>query len=343
MTEISRFEANLLRIVHGILQRAPLEKVMPIMAARLERPACLSRPAVELVQDTLAKGAVVLLAREGWRRDRFLRGGQVRSGRLWDRSLPEELGLTFSEHALGFLIWLTAWDRADKQPFPGPPANHLAGGDQLLSFWTYRFLRNTEYGPVLRKCPVIAANGLCRLMFAEDFAGSPTPSWDFWTAGIGSCILECFQIPLTKRWVDMELVKGRISDASKMIETAQGQESTLPGFLEAMNSAGRRDLARFVPAAWAVLLADSPTAQRWIGGLKTDKLRMEQRLQAYRSALAFLRQTERLQAWDHQARTVGYFDDGYAASQLCKADWEKHQGDELCRRAQIILREVEPI
>src|SRR5262249_29787108 len=65
MKAVSRFEYNLLRILHFFLKRLPLEQVRGILVNKFDReqPRCLSRAAVELVQDALAKGCVELLAR----------------------------------------------------------------------------------------------------------------------------------------------------------------------------------------------------------------------------------------------------------------------------------------
>ena len=56
-----------------------------------------------------------------------------------------------------------------------------------------------------------------------------------------------------------------------------------------------------------------------------------------------LRQQPRLQEWERRARSVGYWDEGYAASQLWKADWERFQGDEVTERAQNIIRQLDPM
>src|SRR5213596_3006476 len=56
------------------------------------------------------------------RRYRFLRNGQPRDGRLWDRSSPEDLALAFSRHALEFLIWITAQKPGDNEPPISVPA-----------------------------------------------------------------------------------------------------------------------------------------------------------------------------------------------------------------------------
>src|SRR5687768_8729293 len=101
MKSVSRFEANLLRLLHYFLQQAPVQQALPLLEAKVDRPKCLSRDAVELVQDALAKGCVLLLVRlGGWRRERFLRSEKPVEGRLWERTKPPELALSFSRNAL---------------------------------------------------------------------------------------------------------------------------------------------------------------------------------------------------------------------------------------------------
>ena len=57
----------------------------------------------------------MLLARAGgWRRERQLRSGQRVEGRLWERTPPGELGLTFSRQSLELLMWFTAENPTDK-------------------------------------------------------------------------------------------------------------------------------------------------------------------------------------------------------------------------------------
>src|SRR5690348_17516341 len=78
MQSVSRFEAHLLRLLWYFLGREPSERALPLLENRCAAPACLHRNAIQLIQDALAKGCVVLLARRGgWRRERFLRGDHV--------------------------------------------------------------------------------------------------------------------------------------------------------------------------------------------------------------------------------------------------------------------------
>src|SRR5437763_14917803 len=106
---VTPFEGKLLTVLRAVLGQMPLDVALPIIAARHPRPAALSRGAIELIQDSLAKGCVLFLARHGgWRRERFLGDGKPRDGRLWERRAIAELGLHFSRHALELLLWLTA-------------------------------------------------------------------------------------------------------------------------------------------------------------------------------------------------------------------------------------------
>src|SRR6476620_7070891 len=117
MQTVSRFEANLLRLLYFFLRREPIERALPLVENRCQAPTCLSRGAVRLVQDALSKGCTFLLAQhDGWRKERHLRGERVVEGRLWQRTPPGELGLPFSGHSLEFLVWITAARPGDKEP-----------------------------------------------------------------------------------------------------------------------------------------------------------------------------------------------------------------------------------
>src|SRR5262245_50950508 len=101
MKAVSRFEANLLRLLHFFLQQAPIQQALPLLESRLDRPSCLGRNATELVRDALGKGIVMLLVRAGgWRIERFLREEKPVEGRLWERTTPNRLGLHFSGNSL---------------------------------------------------------------------------------------------------------------------------------------------------------------------------------------------------------------------------------------------------
>src|SRR5437868_3713014 len=152
MNVVSRFEEELLRTLYFFVRRLPLEQARPLFAGRLvrERPKCLSRAAVALVQDALAKGCVELLARAGgWKRERFLRGDRPVEGRLWERTPPRQLGLTFSGHTLAFLVWVASVRPGDKQAWTAPE-EELTIGDRVLLYYAYDTMRRLDAGQLLR-------------------------------------------------------------------------------------------------------------------------------------------------------------------------------------------------
>ena len=350
MQSVTRFEANLLRLLYYFLGREPAESALPLVEERRQAPPCLSRPAVRLVEEALAKGCVLLLAqRGGWRVERHLRGGKAAEGRLWERTAPKDLGLPFSRHTLEFLIWITAARPGDKEPRWQPSPDALTPGDLLVLFLAHDGLRETAESlgaAQLRLRTPFVQHGLCWLAYPEDFSGAaPAARPDFgpWTTGLGACMLEALQPDLAARWVQVEGGKERITDPQVMRGLGQAQDRVLGAFLDAVEAAGRLDLARFLLRAAAQLLGSYANAGMWSGSLQMGGQRLADRAATYQAAVAFLRHLERLQRWERQARVVGYFDEGYAASQLWKSDWDHYQGDALVGRAQAIIRTLDPM
>jgi hypothetical protein len=344
MKAVSRFEANLLHVLRYFLRKAPSAQAQPMIAKPLDPPPCLSRTCVELVQDTLAKGTMLLLAHaRGWRRERFLREGRVLEGRLWQRTKPEELGLTFTRHSLRFLIWITSAEMPTK-PKTQPRAEDLAVGDWLLLYYAFAALRTTALAEGLAKLSWFSRNALCRLAFPGDFAeaGPETmPSFALWTTGVGAAILEALQGELRDAWIDLEHVKPQKSAWRIVRGIGLAQEHVLDAFLTAVDHAERRDLARFVLQAASAILGSSDNPFAWIEELDLARERLADRTETYRAVLSLPRHLERLGGWETQARGVGYFDEGYAAAQLWKADWEEARGPALQRRAEEIVKRWE--
>jgi hypothetical protein len=350
MQTVSRFEANLLGLLYYFLGREPAERGLPLVEERVAEPTCLGRGAVRLVQDALAKGCVHLLAtRGGWRRERFLRGGKAVEGRLWQRTTPADLGFRFTRHTLEFLIWVTAYRPGDREPRWQPSAKELTPADLLLLYFAHQGLREAadSVGAAdLRRRPPLAQHGLCWLAYPEDYAAAPAaarPDFGPWTAGPGAAMLEALQPELEARWVAVEASKARVTDPAAMRALGQSQERVLTALLNAAEAAGRRDLARFLMRAAARVLGPHTHADMWVGALRLGGLRLADRAATYQAAAAFLRQLERLEAWERWARGVGYFDEEYAAAQLWKADWEQAQGGAVCERARAVVRQTDPV
>lgn len=331
-------------MLQSILGRAPAQQAANLVMRQGAAPPCLSRPAVELIQDHLKKGVVSYLAQAGWRNERFLRDGRVATGRLWERTSPEQLGLAFSGHSLEFLLWLMTTRARESKPRWQEAHGQLTVGDRFLFFLALHRLRNHDEGKVLARHAILHQDGLIRLAFPDLMPHNRAATfWAPWTAGVGACILEGLQCTLTDRWLEIERGKARMADVKALMALGQSQDAVLGGFAETLTATGRWDLARFVLHALAELLQDSPGASRWIGSVNLDSMRLAARMDVQHAALALVRRASTLQQWDAQARTIGYFDEGYAAAQLWKGDFEAAQGDQICQHADAILREIAPL
>jgi hypothetical protein len=117
----------------------------------------------------------------------------------------------------------------------------------------------------------------------------------------------------------------------------------LDAWLSSLEAAGRRDLARFLLATVRGLLGTSGAERTWVRPDVLKELRLAERTRTQRAALSLLSTLERLQGWERVARGVGYFDEGYAAAQLWKAEWEAQGGEALCERGRAIRRELDPL
>jgi FtsH ternary system domain X6 len=347
MTTVRPFEADLLRILHAVLGRGPVDRAVAVVLGSRPRPKCLSRDALGLIEDTLAKGCVRKFARrESWRRERFLRGDRIVEGRLWERTTPEALGLTFSDQSLEFLIRLVTDNPSAWNPKHGPKIVAPTLGDSILLYFVFEAFRSTKIGESLRKLPVYWSEGLCRLAFPIDFAevaDAGDPDLSSWLDPRRVWVLEALQGPLAEAWVMGDRQKRQISEPARVVAIAREQGRVIEAFCSVVEASGRRDLARFLLRVARELLELRTGLDSWIGALDLSRLRLADRTEATRASLAILAVLERLQRWEREARDVGYFDEGYASAQLWKSDWERFEGDELRTSAHFLFRLADPL
>ena len=347
---VSRFEASLLRILRFFFHQVPAEEAVPLVRASQNRPPCLSPAAVHLVRDTLSKGCVLYLVHAGgWKKDRFLRHGEPKAGRLWERSPVADLKLDFSRHSLELLIWLTANQPSETKPMWQAPIEELTHADRLLIFLAYEALRDEQdIAGALRSSPSFAGIALIRLTHPGDFAGEvldTSASFDALFAGLGGTIVEGLQPVLEGRWLEIERTKGQLGDWDLMRQRGQAEQAVLDHFLDAADKAKRWDLTRFLLGVLAKLLAaPDMTPAFWTGGLQgSGPSRMADRLETQRSAVTLLRSASRFRQWEQRARRVGFMDDDYAASKFWLSEWERLNGTQTTGRAEQIVQMLEPL
>lgn len=344
LKEVSQFEANLIRILRCLLGDSPIEQSLAVILRGWSRPRCLSRACVDLVQDSLAKGVPLFLARQGWNTERFLRDESVVSGRLWQRSRPEHLQLDYSRNALKWLIWLTAENPATPIALPNIAFEDCTSGDAVLFLLSFARLRETPAVSKLVLMPVFAENPLVRLVFPDAFASQEfggAPELESWFQAERSWLLEALQPWLRLRWLQIERLKQQITSWEELQSVGEAQQTILTAYLDAADNVGRRDLTRFVMDVAARLLRSSAGRdQKWFEQVVVDDLRIADRQNVYETGLVLLRSVDRFQKWNQSARGVGFYEEEYAASQLWKSDWEKWNGDSVCRQARDVVKSL---
>lgn len=347
--QVSKFEFNLLRMLRFFLGHFPSDQGLQLVRTAAIRPECLSRTAVELVKDSLAKGCVLFLVRAGgWRNDPYLREAKPILGRVWERCPLDERVLEFSRHVVEFLVWATA-EKIHETTAPwDAPVGELTPADELFFWLAFDACRaDPDLANVLRRKNAFRSNPFCWLAFPGDITDADEPAPPAFapsTSGLRAVILECLQTHLVGRWTRSERAKGQIGDWTKMRQQGRAEYAGLHAFLEAAIQANRLDLARFVLGTNAVLFKGDLTPIFWTGGLQgSGPPRLADRLDTQRSALAMPRQMAVLEGWQERARSVGYFDDEYQASQLWKQDWEALNGDRIAERARAAVQMLEPL
>ncbi|VTT96654.1 Uncharacterized protein OS=Sandaracinus amylolyticus GN=DB32_0748 PE=4 SV=1 [Gemmataceae bacterium] len=347
--QVSKFEFNLLRILRFMVGHFPADQGMQLVRATVTRPECLSAGAVDLVKDTLAKACVLFLVKQGaWRNDKYLREGNPVQGRVWDRVPLDERSLTFSRPVLEFLQWATAEKVNDtKAPWDAAPKG-LTPADEFFFWLAFDATRaDPDLLNALRRKDAFRTNPLCWVTCPGDMIdGDDATPPDFAPLfeGQRAVILECLQPHLTHRWVRSERMKGQIGDWKRMRQQGRAEFAALQAFLKAAHAAKRTDLARFVLKTNAALFTSELTPVFWTGGLQgSGPPRLADRLDTQRAALAVPRQMEVLEVWQREALNVGYFDEGYQASQMWKADWEAASGTRTAARAHAAVEMLEPL
>jgi hypothetical protein len=347
--QVSKFEFNLLRILRFMVGHFPADQGMQLVRATVTRPECLSGGAVDLVKDTLAKACVLFLVKQGaWRNDKYLREGNPVQGRVWDRVPLDERSLTFSRPVLEFLQWATAEKVNDtKAPWDAAPAA-LTPADEFFFWLAFDATRaDPDLLAALRRRDAFRTNRLCWITCPGDMVeGDEATPPDFAPLfeGQRAVILECLQRHLEHRWVRSERMKGQIGDWKRMRQQGRAEFAALQAFLKAAHAAKRTDLARFVLRTNAALFTSELTPVFWTGGLQgSGPPRLADRLDTQRAALAVPRQMDVLDAWQREALNVGYFDEGYQANQMWKADWEAANGTRVAARAHAAVEMLEPL
>jgi hypothetical protein len=333
---VSRFEARLLRLTEFFVGRANVSSGAHLLFGAEQEPPCISRPAIEALQDRLAKGIVGWLVREGgWRGEAYLRDGAASEGPVWRHTSPDALGLRLTGHSLRFLMWAASRDAQGQNAGWERSEEPRSLGDDVLLFLAYRAVRNGTAARLetllvsWRRLEPFRRSALVRLVYPLDLLTEDDETLDFdpWFNPPGDAVLECLQRPIVEGWLEVERRRRTIRNAVEMRHASERIERTLAAYLDAADRAGRRDLARCLLAAMRRWSREPAEAMRWSPQLDVSEFRLADRLRHRAQALAFPRAFLRTAPWFDRARTTTLVDEGYPTAKLLRSDWERFGGE----------------
>ncbi len=327
MRTVNRFDHNLLQILFAIFEQNSDRLTVKLLDTGFAtgRPKCLSRETVELVEQTITKGCIKWLVEVGgWQVQTHMVNEETSEGRLWERHKPQELGLTFSERTIDFLIHLTAKSTNDKSVW-GTDAESLTLGDQFFFFMVANSFHNLQFAKTWSKREFFSKNPLIALSFPNLFSAKQAhPDIDFrpWMKGIGAAIFETCQDFFASRIYEIEKSKFKTTDPKIITNLARDQRQVWQRLFSACENNDRRDLCRFLQNALGKIIHPKSKPEDWTGKLETNDMRIADRFALYRDAMVLTEAIDQLKKWQSEGAITGYFDEGYAASQLFKSDWE---------------------
>jgi FtsH ternary system domain X6 len=333
MISVTRAEANLLTVARVAVGLMPASDALRLFLTSVQPPAALGPTAREAMAQTLSRGTVLSLVRQGG----WLSQGKQR---LWERTAAPEMA--FSSNTIRLLAWVlqTPLAEADARSltFEGP----LTVAEDALTASLLDRLRGTGCEFSLARQASLRALPLTTLVHVGLMAGEApldaVPGLDAQALGVW---LEGSRLLLARSWLAAEQAKSRITSPAVLTQVGRGQTAVVDAFLKACDTAERHDLATFLIDAAASWLSVPRVAEEWTRSVSSEAT-LRQRTEARRSAGAMLRSLATLRRWDETHRAVRFIDEGYALAQRLVADWER-LGPRGFERAAELVAEVDAL
>lgn len=330
---ISRAETNVLTLARVAVGIIPATDAMRLLVSGVSIPQKLGPTAREAISDTLSRGTVLSLARNG---------GWIPAGekRLWERGPAPKL--EFTANVVRIFNWVlgTPLTEAD------PPALTIKGAltvaeDALMAQLLDRLRGTGVEGtvarqPAFRKAPltVLAHAGL----MGREAALDPIPAIDVAAHGVW---IDGLRTLFARNWLHVEKLRRDITEPPVLSRIGKAQTDALDSFFAIINKAERHDLATFLIDAATQWVTPDRKGDDFTRSMAMDAP-LRERTDARRRSAAMLRALTTLREWDQQHRSVRFIDDGYDLAQRLVADWER-LGERGFQRAQELVAELDAI
>lgn len=330
---VTRAEATVLTLARVAVGLVPAHDALRLLVTSLAPPAKLGPTAREALADTLSRGLVLALARQGgWL--------GLDASRLWERgALPP---LHFTGNMVRLLSWLVSTPLGEREVPPLVLEGALTPAEQAVVTVLLDRLRGSGCELAVARQVVLREAPLVALAHPVALAGGlPFDAPVRFDLSALAPFVEGLRVLLARSWVAAERAKRELIAAEDLVRVSRAQASVLEAWLRDVDAAGRRDLATFLVDAAVEVLPELRHGDALAQGLRQDAP-LRERTEARRAAGAFLRSLATLREWDQAHRAVRFIDDGYDVAQKLVKDWER-LGDAGFSRAAELVAELDAI
>lgn len=334
-------EAELLAIARALVTPDAYSQV----SASLATPTTVTKigpTAMGLLEDTLAKGIVKTLARLGGARRRIRPDtSSTKAARVFEvRATPK---IAFGPYTFELLAWLAGSALAAKTVEPLFTGTPRTLGDELCAYLALRLVEGQRAERALGASPGLQTP-LTALGFVRTFARhetAVTPTFESLLATVeGRTVVECLELDLARRWISgASWDETDVLDAEHAVRIVNAERAVLDAWLDAIDRAGRWDLAGFLVDAGARVLAPGLDARDIAlraapPVTKTGTLRA--RTESRQRAGALFRALGRVQAKRDDLALVRFIDDDYDLAQATLSAWEILGRDAFARAENVV-------
>ena len=330
---ITRAETNVLTLARVAVGAIPAMDVMRLLVSSVSTPVRLGPTARAALADTLSRGTVLALARQG---------GWITFGdqRLWERSSPPKLGYT--GNLIRLINWLLATPLTEVEQPPLTLKGPLTAAEDAFVALLLDRLRGTGCEAALARQPALRSSPLTILAHAGLLVReAPLTGQVHFDVHALAPWVEGFRTLLARSWLALERQRRELTEPSVLTRIGQTQEAVLGGFLDAIHRAGRHDLATFLIDVGVQWVTPERKAEDFTKSMSLDAP-LRERTEARRRSAAVLRALAILRTWDQEHRSVRFIDEGYDVAQRLVADWER-LGERGFTRAAELVTELDAI
>lgn len=314
--QVTEEEEPIIALARELFALAPESTLRARLETARKTPARLTPDGMKALEDTLAKGAALFVARHGgWRKE----GG----ARLWERTAPPQL--VFTGASLQFLRWMLGL--GDRSEFGSllPVRERNGNGDELLLVAAMAATAGTPWQGAVAWQLMVRESPLCCLGFAAELGAvkllESVPTIDLTPGGWHAFALEGLGDLFAHQWAENEAEKQRETLPARLHGASLAQAKVLDALFAAAKEPQSRGALTFLVEAGKRVLAAQLSAASY-GAALNPRSTLRERSEARQASGALLRGLQRLAAMDATHRQTRFTDDGYELAQALVVRWE---------------------